>query len=282
MSELLSLVVTVRPTEPTPAPAHLGRAVHALLLRWLDAYDAVLAKRWHDDNGLKPFTCSALVGGKQLDSNTRLLLPEHEYWFRLTALDTEIAAALRARAAHPPKTVDLDGLLLPVVGLTADSEAHPWAGAGQFEALAAPYLLAKAVPPRRLKLRFVTPVSFRQREQNIPLPLPELVFGSLAERWNAFSPVAVGPEVRAFCNSSVALNSFRLRSRALPVKNGGLQIGAVGEAGYTATHYDRYWMSVLALLADFAFYAGVGRLVTMGFGQAIRSPRLSETRPPTV
>jgi len=267
---LLSLIVTVRAAEPATVPAHLGRAVHALLLRWLDDHDAALARRWHEADGLKPFTCSTLLGAKRAGPNARLLEPERDYWFRLTAFEPEVSAALAARAQQPPQAVNLDGAILRVTGMTADSAAHPWAGSASFENLAAPYLLARQQPPRRLRLRFAAPVTFHQRGLNMPLPLPDLVFGSLLDRWNAFSPIAVSPEVRAFCASSVALNGFRLRSRAIPVKNGGLQIGAVGEAGYTATHYDRYWMGVLALLADFALYAGVGRQATTGFGQARR------------
>ncbi len=267
---LLSLVVTVRVAEPVTVPAHLGRAVHALLLRWLDAHDAALARRWHEADGPKPFTCSTLLGAKRSAANTRQLEPEHDYWFRLTAFEPEVSAALTVRAQHPPRAVDLDGVILSVTGMTAEPAAHPWAGSAAFEDLAAPYLLAREQAPRRLRLRFAAPVMFHQRGLNMPLPLPDLVFGSLLDRWNAFSPVAVSPEVRAFCASSVALNGFRLRSRGIPVKDGGLQIGAVGEAGYTATRYDRYWMGVLALLADFALYAGVGRQVTTGFGQARR------------
>jgi len=76
--------------------------------------------------------------------------------------------------------------------------------------------------------------------------------------------------VRRYGAECVALNNFRLRSRALPGKDGGLQVGAVGTAGYVAVRFDRYWMSLLALLADFAFYAGVGLLTTTGMGQTRR------------
>lgn len=268
---LLSLVITVRPAEPLLAPPHLGRAVYALLMRWLDSYDAALARRWHDDDQVKPFTCSSLVGGRRAADGGRVLTPERDYWFRLTAFDPEVVAALKARAAHPPRAVDLDGLLLPVTAITADPTVHPWAGETTFGALSAPYLLARAEPPRRLILRFAAPTTFHQRGLNLPLPLPELVFGSLADRWNAFSPAAVSSEVRTFAAAALGLNGFRLRSRLVRHKAGGLQVGAIGQAAYTATRYDRYWLSVLALLADFAFYSGVGRGVTVGLGQVRRA-----------
>lgn len=272
MIELVSLVITVRPTEQVSVPGHLGRAAHALLLRWLSEKDPALAQRWHDADGPKPFTCSSLVGGGRMQQNmTRSLSPDRTYWLRLTSLDPAVSAALIAYRDQPPATLELDGVPLHIESLTTDPAVHPWAGMATYEEIAAPYLLARREAPRRLRLAFTSPVAFRQREMNMPIPLPDLTFGGLSDRWNAFSPIAVSPEVRRYCEDGVALSSFRLRSRAMPVKDGGMQIGAVGEASYVAVQYDRYWMGVLGLLADFAFYAGVGRLTAIGMGQARRS-----------
>ncbi|GAF92103.1 unnamed protein product, partial [marine sediment metagenome] len=46
-----------------------------------------------------------------------------------------------------------------------------------------------------------------------------------------------------------------------------LRIGAVGEITYRALSRDRYWLSVLHLLADHARLAGVGAMTAMGMGQ---------------
>jgi len=77
----------------------------------------------------------------------------------------------------------------------------------------------------------------------------------------------------AYASACVAISSLRLRSRALPIKDGALQVGSVGEVRYVSVRYDRDWMAVLGLLADFAFYAGVGRMVSAGMGQARRAER---------
>lgn len=271
--DLVSLVLTVRPAEAVTTPGHLGRAAHALLLRWLDEHDPALARHWHDTDGPKPFTCSTLIGGQRIDDNARALVPGQSYWLRFTALDPAVARALLARCADPPDTIELDHVRLPVESATVDPAAHPWAGTATFEDLARPYLLRREQSPRRVELRFASPVTFRQNGLSVPLPLPDLVFGGLADRWNAFSPIAIAPEVRRYAASCVALSGFRLISRGLPHKDGGLQIGAVGRARYVAVQYDRYWMATLGLLADFALYAGVGRLTTTGLGQARRVAR---------
>ncbi|GAB4415208.1 MAG: CRISPR-associated endoribonuclease Cas6 [Anaerolineae bacterium] len=271
MTELVSLMLALRPAQPVTLPAHLGRAAHALLLRWLDEADPALAQRWHDADGPKPFTCSSLMGaGRMQADRQRALTPDQTYWLRLTSFDPTVSARLLAVRDDPPPAVELDGVALLVTGATTDPAVHPWAGVSTYEQLAAPYLLARQPGPRRLTLSFASPTTFRQREMNMPLPLPELVFGGLVERWNAFSPVTISPEVRRYAAECVAISQFELRSRSVPLKDGGLQVGVTGRARYVAVTYDRYWTNLLGLLADFAFFAGVGRLTTVGLGQCRR------------
>jgi CRISPR-associated endoribonuclease Cas6 len=119
-----------------------------------------------------------------------------------------------------------------------------------------------------LGLSFATPTTFRSGGKNVPLPLPELVFGSLLDRWQAFAPLAVNPELRRFAAEQVAVARYRLRSRVLPFKPGAMQVGFTGECHYVALRRDRYWLSVLHLLAGFAFYAGVGYQTSVDMGQA--------------
>ncbi len=270
MTELISLVVTLRAPEPATLPAELGRAVNAVLLSWLAEADPALAQRWHDAEGPRPYTCSSVIGSRRVSKEQRAFDPEVPAWFRITGLTAEVCAALERLLEAPPPTVEIDRTPFEVAGITADPEENAWAGRSTYQALAAPFLLEGTRISRRVTLEYVAPAAFRQNGLNMPVPLPGLVFGGLAERWNAFSPVRISPEMRQFAESSVALNGFRLRSRAVPGKGGSLQIGAVGSASYTATRYDRYWMGLMGLLAEFAFYAGVGRGVTQGLGQARR------------
>jgi CRISPR-associated endoribonuclease Cas6 len=145
--------------------------------------------------------------------------------------------------------------------------------------LAAPYLLGgqQRVSPR-VALEFVSPTTFRSQGRYLPLPLPELVFGSLLDRWQRFSPIALHPEVRRFAAEAVALSRYELRTRGLPYKQGGkpaegqesrgsMQIGFMGQVVFTALNRDRYWLNVLHLLAAFAFYSGVGYQTGVGLGQ---------------
>jgi CRISPR-associated endoribonuclease Cas6 len=162
----------------------------------------------------------------------------------------------------------MDGYALTVTGATLDSNEHPWAGQISYQDLAAPFLLGgQASPDRKVQLEFVSPTTFRSQGRYIPLPLPELVFGSLLDRWQAFAPIALSPEVRRLAAEAVALARYQTQTRGLPFKAGGMQIGFTGQVVFAALTHDRYWLNVLHLLARFAFYSGVGYQTTTGLGQ---------------
>jgi CRISPR-associated endoribonuclease Cas6 len=203
---LTSLVVTLRPLHAVPRPANLGRSVHALLLRWVQAADPALARALHDGQPPRPFTCSNLVGGRRM-AGTRALDPGQAYWLRLTSLTAELSALLRGTVLdRPPATLELDATPFHVLSVTCDPAVHPWAAYTGYQDLAAAHLLGGPVPAPRLALHFATPTTFRSAGKHVPLPLPELVFGSLLDRWQAFAPVAVSADVRRFAAESLSLH----------------------------------------------------------------------------
>ncbi len=281
-ASLLSIVPTLRPLAAAGELNPLGRASHALLLDAVRWADPPLAEELHAGDGPRPFTASGLIGYSRKSG----LDPTRTYTLRFTALTAPVACALVAAAREGPlrpgAPVNLDGTALRVESIAGaasviadpqsaisnpQSHPHPWAAATTYEALSAPWLLGRETPDRRVTLHFASPTTFKSGGRHVPLPLPGLVFGSLLERWNAFAPVAFPAEARRYAEECLALGGYTLRTRAVPVKEGGLRVGMVGQARYTAISYDRYWMSLIHLLADFAFFAGVGAGTTTGLGQ---------------
>ena len=270
---LTSLVLSLTPTEPLNLPRDLGRATHALFYMLLAQHDPALAEATHASDGLKPFTCSNVFGG-QRQGQSLLAQPGEALWLRYTGLSADISAFLSGplfqAGEQRVQTVELDGSTLQVTGATLDPAQHPRASQTSYEALAAPYLLSRERSDSLVSLRFVSPTAFRARDQNLPLPLSGSVFGSLADKWNAFAPIALPDEVRRFADECLAISQFRGRTRMLHGKNGNKQIGFVGHVHYRATNKDRYWISLINLLADYAWYAGVGYQCTQGMGQVRR------------
>ncbi len=267
-----AIVYTISPLRAGSVPASLGRATHAAVLRLIRDADSALAARVHDEDGLKPLTVSN-VSGLGPDRFTQVE-PGRSYSVRVTLLSAELEAIAASWAPETIGELDLDGHAWRVVGRATAAGEQPWAGSASYEELAAPLLERSAELPARWELSFASPVTFRRRGVNVPLPMPELVFGSLLEKWNAFAPLALPDEVRRYAEECLAVSRHELRTVAGATSGGALQIGAVGRCTYVAATKDRYWQACITALARFAFYSGVGAGTARGFGQA----RLSAAR----
>lgn len=269
MTDLLSLVLIVRPLPvadpPKEAPFWWGRAAHALLLRTVRSYDPAASEELHSDNGRRPFTASTLFDRDHSAAGECACL-------RLTGFEGKLAGLLLDSAQGsgplaPGKVVELDDRPFEILRTASTPDEHPWASRDTYGELAARRLVSQGAPPRQLALQLASPTAFKSQDRHQPMPLPELVFGSLLERWNLYAPVAFPPEVRRYAAECLAISRFDLHSRRVPGNGGGVRIGAVGTVTYTTLTYDRYWMSLLHTLAVFACYAGLGAGTTSGLGQ---------------
>ena len=268
MPDLLAITLTLEPTPgaaDNPAPGWWGRAAHALWLDVIAQTDPALAQTLHDGSDLRPYTLSSLMGRFPKGR----IAPDETYRLRITTLQSELSDLL-ARAVtrgplSPGETVTLDyhGFRVQAV----DWEEGPWTGEADYTDLAARTLAGSDAPARRLTMRLASPTAFRSRGRFVPMPLPELRFGSLLNRWNAFAPIAFPDEVRRYAEECLAISRYELRTRTVAMKNQGKRPGAVGEISYVSIRYDRYWMSVIHTLAAFARFSGAGAGVTLGMGQ---------------
>jgi CRISPR-associated endoribonuclease Cas6 len=270
LMELASFVLTLRPQYPLESLPHVGRAAHGLLLAAVAQTDPALAEALHSGSELRPFTASDLYG----PGRRQPLTPQQTFSLRLTTLHEPVTRAVLAAAQSsagllaPEATVELAGSRFNIEKADwGQGPEHPWARATTFEALSAPWLLGRRKPSTRFNLLFASPTTFKSAGKHMPVPMPNWVFRSLLEKWNQFAPVALPPETQRFADECLAFTAYRLKTQMLPLKEGGLRAGAVGLVRYTALNADRYWLSVLHLLADFALFAGVGAGTGWGLGQ---------------
>lgn len=264
---LTSLILKLKSPAEAVLQASLGRAAQAALLKLISQRDSPLAATLHSGDGLRPYTASNLVLGKRQRGQLHIVAGQ-EGWLRFTGLSAEVSRALQALAADPPPSLTVLEHTLTVTAATLDPAEHPWAGQISYQDLAAPFLLGN-VPKISAKagLEFVSPTTFRSKKRMVPLPLPELVFGSLLDRWQTFAPIALHPDMRRFAAEAVALGRYTLKSMSIPQKEGGLRVGFTGKATFVALNRDRYWLNMLHLLAAFSFYSGVGYQTAAGLGQ---------------
>lgn len=273
MPELVSLTLGLKPLADDGGgtePSWWGRAAQALLLRVVAGRDQALANALHEgESGVRPFTVSSLMGHFAQGR----VAPGEVYTLRLSAFRADVASLLaeeaQSGALQAGQVLELDYQKFEVLA-PQEGRTNPWAASTSYQALGAPYLLAQEQAPRRISLQLNSPTTFKSGGLHVPLPTPGLVFGSLLERWNAWSPLAFPGELRRYAEECLAVSQYALRSKPIPQKQNGLRVGAVGKMTFTAAHYDRYWMSLVATLADFALFAGVGAGSAQGLGQVRR------------
>ena len=271
--ELLSLILTLQPSTPWPVdrplPGWWGRAAQSLLLRIVDAENPALAAQMHDENkdNRPPYTTSSLMGRgfrQVLDANGH-------YQLRLTALTPTLCSIL-IRAAEsggilaPGAVVELEFHPFTILESSWQSVVEPWSIATSYAALSAPRLIGEA-PPRQVSLNFTSPVTFQTFGVTLPFPRQDLIFSSLLEAWNTYSPLTFPPETSRYANECLVINRYDLKTRSISIKNGYMRIGAIGQITFTSTNYDRYWLGILHTLAAYAPFCGIGWGTTIGLGQ---------------
>lgn len=276
-----ALVFALRPARRAMVAASLGGAAHAAMLEQIAAIDPALAAQTHGDQWARPLTVSPILG-LEPEGPRATVTPERVYHLRVTLLSPELEALAAHWAPDGLRQLSLGGVLWQVEGTATAPAQHPGADRASYEQLLAAAIGGAEGPQdARWRLSFVTPMMFRQRSRCLPLPTPELVFGSLLERWNALAPQPLSEEVRRFAGESLVVNDFDLRSAGLRGKGDVPQVGAVGTCSYTATERDLYLETCLSVLARFAYYSGVGAGTARGFGQTRLLPGARAARRPT-
>lgn len=239
-----------------------GRAVHALFLRCVAERDSELARSLHDPDIPRPFTCSALIWSRAKEEDRSWPVA----FVRFTLLDERLLPC----ALEPPGRVEVGGASFAVEAVLRSAGEHPWAGEASWWALVRPWLQQERPVGEKVALHFASPTTFRSHGMFLPLPLPEVVFGSLLQRWNAFAPVAVRPDVVEYCRQSVGIARHRLQTEAISLKEGSRIVGFKGFCVFHFLERDPLFQAQVQLLADAAFYLGVGYQTAVGMGQVRR------------
>lgn len=268
---LLSIIFELKSATSARLPSYLGRANQAQLMAWLDQIDPGLASDLHAASELRPVTCSSLLGSSHRGDRIEVV-PEGTYAVRFTSLHPDVSVRIdRWLRTKPPLQWVLHNHVFAVDAIYCDKDRHNWSDLTTYDELAAKHMLGTGDTDARVSLEFASPTAFRSGGIHVPVPMPGLVFGSLVDRWNAFSSVQLPDDMRAFGETAVAVSRYQLRTESLQHKGNATMIGAIGVVTYTAMERDRYWLAVMNLLADFALYSGVGIKTTSGMGQVRRS-----------
>jgi CRISPR-associated endoribonuclease Cas6 len=242
-SALHTLQIPISAAEPLPPT--LGRAIHAQCFHWLSAADSALTERLHQQENF-PLTLAIKPGSSR-----------QQMYLKIGLLQKELLAPLLWGLSQ-----DIGGEIT-LTGIPC--RLGKWVEILQTNSFEA---LSQVPPKKAIELQFLSPTSFKQAQVIQPFPLPELVFGNLLRRWNAFAPVALQFPVVEWKGLTSA---YELKTYALKMKGGA----EIGTQGYVRYEFPAEQAAIATVLAHFACFAGVGRKTAMGMGQ---TRLLSESR----
>jgi len=218
----------------SPVERWIGPAVQAWLLNWIRSHDPALATALHDANGRKPYT----IGGREQ--------------VRVTLLDSNLLMLLNE---EPPP-------------LRVNETAYPLVRVAQRQSSLSELIRSAEADPPLPRLELRSPVVFRSAGEDVIMPTPELIFGSLIRAWDAFSPLPLPVQLNEYVTRQVRIARYHLRSVGVRVPHKGARFGCVGWVKFElldGVPQDARWL--LTALLYFAEYAGLGAGTAAGFGQ---------------
>lgn len=278
-----AIVIHAFPRTDLPITHAQGKVLHGLFYEILQKASAAKGDEVHSTDGLKPFSTALLLNERQ--RRAEHLRAGEEIKIRFTFLDGSLYPLLaRYFLSTPDLSFDLVRTELTVARiLSTPQSGEEWAGCASFEDL---YVNASDTD-KQFTFQFATPTFFKRGggpaypDLLVPLPLPDLVFGSLLRNWNQFSPSSFVEAnlLKEICSHHLEMTHHRITSQlarlVFPRDEGQYRTmtfpGFVGSCSFRLVElHDRTVIKTLNALADFAFYAGVGAKTTMGFGVARR------------
>src|SRR5262249_24296261 len=127
----------------------------------------------------------------------------------------------------------LNGTEAKIIGL--QRENHPWCGKSSFEVLAQQSLTpdeSRNGEIENLRWEFATTKEFHKCGLSMPIPIPSLVFGSLIQAWDQFSPLPLPLTMGSFVERHVGVSRHRISTRLVKFGKSEQHIGFVGDVHY--------------------------------------------------
>jgi CRISPR-associated endoribonuclease Cas6 len=252
-----------------------GRHLHALFLDLVRSVDPELSSFLHQQLTEKAFTLSPLQvaidhNHPQTKHSSQILQWQHTQpisegtlcWWRICLLDDRLFSKLAPLWLnfHSNKFWHLGSVELELISTLGTPQSdRPWANFATYTQI---YDRASDCQ-RKINFHFCTPTAFKQGKYDTSLPTKELIFQGLLRRWNRYSNNPF-PETIL---EPIYPSFFDLHTEII-IDSRSKFIGCVGEITFQILgEVEPSIIKQINTLADFAFYAGVGKKTPMGMGQ---------------
>jgi CRISPR-associated endoribonuclease Cas6 len=228
---------------------HGGAECHGLLFSLLHESCPGFSRDLHEA-AVNPFSIGPLQGQGHFDKGAFYLCVGKEYYFTVSTLSSEMGAAI---AGVKPCTKPGNWFRLG----TADCR---WLGVTEAAEKSYSQLLS-ADSPDRFVLDFVSPTCFRSQGISLLFPSPDLLFSSIMERWNTFTPIPLDFKILPF------VSRYKLSTRLVQFPKYRMT-GFIGTVEYSFPKAaDSATRQGICTLAQYAGFTGIGYKTAMGMGE---------------
>ncbi len=305
-ARLYAMLLKLRPFEVGTLMPFSGELVHGAWLEWIRAAAPEVATMLHDGNKRRLFTCSNLqfpfpksrLLQAERDNIHLPLDPQKTYSVRITLLLGELFPLFyntlmhfnmtrSGRSRSPFMLIGKQAFLLEEV-ISAPDDPSGWTGFSSFAKLFDSAMAAKPGNNASLTLEFASATAYNwinvadktYGNYYALQPLPKYVFPALAKRWQELAPPELAGMVqkerieRYVEADGVVIEDYDLRTHVVQFPRHP-QVGFIGTCTYDLRGPDEATTpdvpltvrQQLLLLAQLAFYCGVGYKTPMGMGQ---------------
>jgi len=274
---LYAIVLRLSALRPGAVPADHGDQARAALLNLIRSGDLPLSRRLHDANTRKPYTVSLLNGGKRgRDGALHFGMGDSAEW-RFTLLHEPAFEALLRRYIWNQTLphVRIGAVEFQISNAFA-SGSHPDSGSITLAALHERWNVAPETLPRSIVLDFLSPTAFNLGQDRASgryrirsTPDARTLFSTLRKHWLKLGGVAPGDEFDTWVGERVETRPLNPRAHTVFVERRPVESFS-GRVSFTVHGSDVRWLPLLHLLADLAFWTGVGYQTSRGMGQVRR------------
>lgn len=261
---LAAVILKLKAAGKGSLPESHGRLLHAAFLNYVRGCSGEMSAQLHDEAS-KSFSLSSLrLKIKPADKVYAVVQGTEAQW-RICALgDTAVQALLQLKQGAVLRIGQVNFVIDDVL---CSPELFPGTGVTSSDELRA-YCESLSMADR-VTIGFVSPASFRVYDKDYPFPKPELVFGSLADRWNRVEGEQVYDtgKIKEIASAYLIPDNWKGETRRVYFGRGHEITGFTGSFSYRLNLLPPEYRALFAALAEFGSYAGVGRLTAQGLGQ---------------
>lgn len=247
-------------------PEFTGRVMHGVFFKELSKLSSSLATYVHQEMNIKPFAVSELVAISNTKIKMHQLCVEKNdvFKWRVVGLNQFVLQEVLKMTAG--MKLQVNKISMVVDRIVIDGEVESRSGVIDKHELIGVCLEQEDFS--ELIISFLSPTTFRVDNMDYPLPLPRLVFSSLAEKWeHAAMPVPIDKEFVRTVAEHVYPKSWNGQSQQIFLAQKRGVRGFQGEFTYDLNALSISDRQMLLLLAKFGCFAGCGRMTGQGMGQ---------------